>query len=202
MLLFLFACLALCSKGSYSIKQKTDILHRLTGFSTFYDYAGIPENAPAKAITKTLFKLKARKAPANLTEKQHQELVGAAMQLLGSSRPAYDAFLANSNALYIHEGINYKNHLHLLVLFGIAALLIVDCVVFAVKYTKFCDQRAAFGKAKKAQKQSRAARARENAKANTADVSTESAPAKLVAPVQPKLFFYSMLLRVKKIFIK
>lgn len=173
----------------------------MTEFPTYYSFAGLSENASRSRIKKAVLRMRRSHPPAGLTKSQHANLVNSAIFLLSSNKDAYDAFLANSKYIYINDVNNYKNNGYMVLLGGIAALLLLDAFIFAIRYVRYTEHLDKLRIAKRERKSRRAA----SKKGLVVDevVDTEDSPElKFKAVHPPRMVIQNLLHRVRKLFSK
>lgn len=145
--------LAICNYDAISmLKSASDLLHRLTGLSTFYDFVDVKEDAAIDQIKKALRKFRKAAPPGNLTKEQYEELIMKAYTILTSYRRTYDEFLRDSKFYYLGRVENYKNNAMIIFAAIVCFFVLLDFLYFVYDSFKYNEEIAEYKKSKKEEK--------------------------------------------------
>lgn len=149
--LFISECA--CSGDSlHTIRERTKLLHRLTPFSTFYDFFGLRENANARQVKLAFRKMRKAATPPGMNKEQYNMLVGSGYSFLTDHKDDYDTVLRNSTIFYLDEDRNYRNYFGLVFLALIVGLVFLDVLVCSIRYIRYYEELSARKKNKKSKK--------------------------------------------------
>lgn len=153
-LIFVLINLCFCFRVEHfsMIKDKSDKLHKLTGFSTFYEFFGLTENASLRDIKLAHRKLKKSSPPKELSKEVYNSLVNDGFTILRDMRDEYNDVLNFSMLYFLGESFNYKNHPYLICFSIVAFLILLDLFVYFIRYLLYVENQGKYKKDKKNKK--------------------------------------------------